>query len=386
MQRLRRVLAGLSGLPAQRVRPRLGTRKAIFRPYPQAIPNVYGISKAAGRAPCKASCPAGVNVQGYVALIAQGKFKEAYDVVRERCPLPAVCGRVCQHPCETKCNRNDIDEPVAARDLKRFAADYVYSHRDEVKDVAPVPQVQQKERIAVVGGGPAGLTAATDLRSKGYGVTIFDAMPLLGGMLRYGIPRYRLPGDVLDHEIQYLLDMGIQARTSTRVADPTRLKPRERRQASRPTGSGCSCAGEFDAVFVATGAWVSRKLGVPGEDAKDVWPGLTFLREVNAGENRRLDPRCWSSAAATWPWTPPAARAGCPVSPVVDLACLEKRDEMPAHSWEAGEALEEGVVFTSPVPPRSSARTGGSPGWRSAPARVSSTTSTASLPSSTTRR
>jgi len=120
-----------------------------------------------------------------------------------------------------------------------------------------------------VGGGPAGLTAATDLRSKGYGVTIFDAMPLLGGMLRYGIPRYRLPGDVLDHEIQYILDMGIEARTNTRVADPTQLlKPRS---AAKPA-PGAPAPGEFDAVFVATGAWVSRKLGVPGEDSKEVWP------------------------------------------------------------------------------------------------------------------
>ena len=316
----------------------LGTRKAIFRPYPQAIPNVFGISKAVGRAPCKASCPAGVNVQGYVALLAQGKVKEAYDVVRERCPLPAVCGRVCQHPCETKCNRNDIDEPVAARDLKRFAADYVYAHRAEIKDVPSTPQMQQKERIAVVGGGPAGLTAATDLRSKGYGVTIFDAMPLLGGMLRYGIPRYRLPGDVLDHEIQYILDMGIEARTSTRVADPTQLlkTARDCRQAQ---------AGEFDAVFVATGAWVSRKLGVPGEDSKEVWPGLTFLREVNAGRKPAIGPKVLVIGGGDVAMDAARCARRLPGVTSVDLACLEKREEMPAHSWEANEALEEGVVF-----------------------------------------
>ncbi len=318
----------------------LGTRKAIFRPYPQAIPNVYGISKAVGRAPCKASCPAGVNVQGYVALLAQGKVKEAYDVVRERCPLPAVCGRVCQHPCETKCNRNDIDEPVAARDLKRFAADYVYAHRNDLKDVPPVPQMQQKERIAVVGGGPAGLTAATDLRNKGYGVTIFDAMPLLGGMLRYGIPRYRLPGDVLDHEIQYLLDMGIEARTSTRVADPTQLlKPRA------TDGKPAAKPGEFDAVFVATGAWVSRKLGVPGEDSKEVWPGLTFLREVNAGRKPAIGPKVLVIGGGDVAMDAARCARRLPGVTSVDLACLEKREEMPAHSWEANEALEEGVVF-----------------------------------------
>jgi heterodisulfide reductase subunit A-like polyferredoxin len=320
----------------------LGTRKAVFRPYPQAIPNVYGISKAAGRAPCKASCPAGVNVQGYVALLAQGKIKEAYDVIRERCPLPAVCGRVCQHPCETECNRNDIDEPVAARDLKRFAADYVYAHRDECKDVPPVPQVQQKERIAVVGGGPAGLTAATDLRAKGYGVTIFDAMPLLGGMLRYGIPRYRLPDDVLDHEIQYILDTGIEARTSTRVADPSQLL-----KSGKPGAGNDNAAtqGEFDAVFVATGAWVSRKLGVPGEDAKGVWPGLSFLREVNAGQRPAIGPRVLVIGGGDVAMDAARCARRLPGVKSVDLACLEKRDEMPAHSWEAAEALEEGVAF-----------------------------------------
>jgi heterodisulfide reductase subunit A-like polyferredoxin len=321
----------------------LGTRKAIFRPYPQAIPNVYGISKAEGRAPCKASCPAGVNVQGYVALLAQGKIKEAYDVVRERCPLPAVCGRVCQHPCETKCNRNDIDEPVAARDLKRFAADYVYAHRDTVKDAPLTPQMQQKERIAVIGGGPAGLTAASDLRAKGYGVTIFDAMPALGGMLRYGIPRYRLPGDVLDHEIKYLLDSGIEAKTETRVADPTQLL-KSRAAAGKP-------AGEFDAVFVATGAWVSRKLGVPGEDAQGVWQGLSFLREVNAGGMPAIGPRVVVIGGGDVAMDVARCARRLHGVSTVDLACLEKREEMPAHAWEANEALEEGVVFHTSLGP-----------------------------------
>jgi len=321
----------------------LGTRKAIFRPYPQAIPNVFGISKAEGRAPCKASCPAGVNVQGYVALLAQGKIKEAYDVIRERCPVPAVCGRVCQHPCETKCNRNDIDEPVAARDLKRFAADYVYANRDTVKDVPLPPQMQQKERIAVIGGGPAGLTAASDLRTKGYGVTIFDAMPSLGGMLRYGIPRYRLPGDVLDHEIKYLLDMGIEAKTNTRVADPTQLL-----KSGAPAGKP---AGEFDAVFVAPGAWVSRKLGVPGEDAQGVWQGLSFLREVNAGGKPAIGKKVLVIGGGDVAMDVARCARRLPGVSQVDLACLEKREEMPAHAWEANEALEEGVVFHTSLGP-----------------------------------
>jgi ferredoxin len=123
----------------------LGTRKAVFRPYAQAIPNTYGISKAEGMAPCKAACPAGVNAQGYVALIAAGKFEEAYNLVQERCPLPAVCGRICQHPCEGQCNRKDLDEPVQVRDLKRFAADYVYAKRDK-KQPAPFKPVKIQKR------------------------------------------------------------------------------------------------------------------------------------------------------------------------------------------------------------------------------------------------
>jgi heterodisulfide reductase subunit A-like polyferredoxin len=171
---------------------RLGTRKAIFRPYPQAIPNVFGISKPAGRAPCKASCPAGVNAQGYVALIGAGKFKEAYELIRERCPLPAACGRVCQHPCQEKCNRAEIDEAVNVRDLKRFAADYIHANAEQYPPAKPAA-AKLDAKVAIVGAGPAGLTAASDLALLGYGVTLFEAQPQLGGMLRYGIPSYRLP-------------------------------------------------------------------------------------------------------------------------------------------------------------------------------------------------
>jgi heterodisulfide reductase subunit A-like polyferredoxin len=331
----------------------LGTRKAVFRPYPQAIPNVYSISKAAGRAPCKASCPAGVNVQGYVALIAQGKVKEAYDVIRERCPLPAACGRVCQHPCETKCNRNDLDAPVAARDLKRFAADYVYANRDKLKDTPRRPVPERQEKVAVIGGGPAGLTAAADLRTLGYPVTVFDANPLLGGMLRYGIPRYRLPGDFLDRDIQCLLDLGIKARTNTRIPDPAGLlKSRAAANAtSSPEAGKGRGQGEFDAVFVAVGAWTSRKLGVPGEDAKDVWPGLKFLHEVNSGARPKLGANVLVIGGGDVAMDAARCARRLPGIKSVHVACLERREEMPAHSWEADEALEEGVVFHNSLGP-----------------------------------
>jgi len=319
---------------------RMGTRKAIYRPYPQAIPNVYGISKSVGRSPCKANCPAGVNAQGYVALVAMGKFKEAYDLIRERCPLPAVCGRICQHPCEGTCNRSELDEPVAVRDLKRFVADYVHEHWDEYKD-APAPQApaQQKETIAVVGGGPAGLTTAADLRAKGYGVTLFESRPKLGGMLRYGIPKYRLPDDVLDRELQYLLDEGVQVKTGSRVENVKNLLRNK-----SGNGNGAK-GGEFDAVFVAIGASVSRKLGVPGEESAGVWPGLKFLDDVNSGKKPSLGASVVVIGGGDVAMDAARCARRMPGVKSVRLACLESRDEMPAHAWEAAEALEEGIEF-----------------------------------------
>jgi heterodisulfide reductase subunit A-like polyferredoxin len=312
---------------------RLGTRKAIFRPYPQAIPNVFGISKAAERAPCKASCPAGVNAQGYVALIGAGKFKEAYELIRERCPLPAACGRVCQHPCEDKCNRSEIDDAVSVRNLKRFAADYIHAN-PELYPPAKPRAARQDAKVAIVGGGPAGLTAAADLALAGYGVTLFEKQPYLGGMLRYGIPGYRLPKDVLDKEIQYILDLGVEARTGTSVADPASL-----------------IASGFQAVFAAPGAWISRKLGIVGEDAQGVWAGLDFLHAVNSGTTPTIGSNVVVIGGGDVAMDAARCARRIPGVKSVQVACLESRAEMPAHSWEAAEALEEGVVFHTSVGP-----------------------------------
>ncbi|MGO9097024.1 MAG: FAD-dependent oxidoreductase [Bryobacteraceae bacterium] len=306
---------------------RLGTRKAIFRPYPQAIPNVFGISKSEGPAPCKSSCPAGVNAQGYVALIAAGKFKEAYELIRERCPLPAACGRVCQHPCEDHCNRGEIDQAVAVRDLKRFAADYIEFNPDQYPPAKPADK-KLDAKVAIIGGGPAGLTAASDLALRGYGVTLFEVQPHLGGMLRYGIPSYRLPREVLDKEIQYILDLGVEAKTGTPAGDPKKL-----------------LEDGFKAVFAAPGAWVSRKLGIEGEDAAGVWAGLDFLRRVNSGETPAIGPKVVVIGGGDVAMDAARCALRLPGVELVQLACLESRAEMPAHSWEAAEALEEGVVF-----------------------------------------
>ena len=204
----------------------LSTRQAIHKRYPQAIPSAASISKAA-RPPCKLTCPAGCNGQGYVALISKGKHVEALDHIKRWIPLPAVLGRICHHPCEQECNRKDVDEPVAIAPLKRFAADFV---RQQKLNGAVPPEEKpvidpSKPKVAVVGAGPSGLTCAHDLVKLGYPVTIFEASAQPGGQLYSAIPAYRLPKDVLAADIEDIIDTGIELRLNT---------PR-RPRASRPS-------------------------------------------------------------------------------------------------------------------------------------------------------
>ena len=348
---------------------KLGTRKAIFRPYPQAIPNVFGISKAAGTAPCKSSCPAGVNAQGYVALVAAGKFQEAYALIRERCPFPAACGRVCQHPCEESCNRREIDQPVSVRDLKRFVADYIYANPEQYPSVK-APAAKLDARVAIIGGGPAGLTVAADLALRGYGVTVFEAQPHLGGMLRYGIPDYRLPEDILDRDIQHILDLGVEAKTGVRVADPKSLLKSRAAGGTSPAAQGGSSpaaqsdgpspaaqpdgspsTAQFDAVFVAPGAWLGSKMGIPGEDAQGVWEALDFLYKVNKGKAPAIGPKVVVIGGGDVAMDAARCARRLPGVESVEVAYRRSRQEMPAHPWEAAEAIEEGVTFRTDLGP-----------------------------------
>ncbi|MGA2499264.1 MAG: FAD-dependent oxidoreductase [Tepidisphaeraceae bacterium] len=341
---------------------RLGTRKAIFRPYPQAIPNVYGISKAAAPAPCRSACPAGVNAQGYVALIAAGKIKEAYDLIRKRCPLPSVCGRICHHPCQDHCNRIDLgDEPVAVRDLKRFAADYVHANRDSFPAEPAPAAAPRKEKVAIVGGGPAGLTAAHDLSAMGYSVTIFESRPFLGGMLRLGVPAYRLPREVLDYEIEQLVgtSVGSALRTSTppvRNADPAPEPPsRIEVRLNTKLGTDITIDGlrqqDFAATFVATGAHKSKTLSLPGDSAKGVVYGLDFLCKANLGESVPVGRKAVVMGGGNVAMD--AARAALRLGAAeVTVVYRRGRAEMPALPEEIQQAEEEGVRFellTNPI-------------------------------------
>jgi heterodisulfide reductase subunit A-like polyferredoxin len=315
-------------------------RKAIFRPYLQAIPNVFAISKAEGQAPCKVSCPAGVNVPGVTALLAAGKFTEAYDLIRRRCPIPASCGRVCLHPCQSSCNRNSIDEAVSFSNLERFIGDFIHENPELCPPFSPLTPLSD-EKIAVIGSGPAGLTAATDLALMGYGVTLFEVKPQLGGMLRYGIPGYRLPKSILDKDIQSIVDLGISVKTNTHVARPKDLLKANAHESD----------GGFNAVFVATGAWARAKLGIPGEDANGVVDVLDFLSAENEGHAPKIGPKVvviGGSDLAVY-----GARTALRIPGVesVHIACLESLSEMPAHSEQTAQALTEGVLFHNGLGP-----------------------------------
>ncbi|MDY6842820.1 MAG: NAD(P)-binding protein [Thermodesulfobacteriota bacterium] len=299
----------------------LKPRKAIYKRYPQAIPNAYAIEKL-GTSPCKIACPAHINVQGYVALIAQGKFTEALALIRKDNPLPAVCGRVCTHPCETECTRRDVDEPIAICYLKRFVAD------DE--KIPEIPDIQEKrsEKVAIVGSGPAGLSCANYLALAGYPVTIFESLPVAGGMLSVGIPQYRLPKNVLNKEIEYIKALGVEIKTNTKIGPELTLDDLK--------NDG------YKATFLSVGAHLSRKLGIEGEDLEGVVHGVDYLREVSLGKEFYLGERVvvigGGNVAIDSVRT--ALREG---SKEAFIVYRRSREEMPASETEIKEAEEEGV-------------------------------------------
>jgi len=239
----------------------LSVRKAAYKKYAQAIPGAFAIEKC-DKAPCRLACPAGLNVQGYVQMVREGKYKEALDIIMEDLPLPGVLGRICPHGCEDACRRCEVDDPVAIRDLKRLAADQFDPRQIEIARPAP-----RQERAAIIGSGPAGLSAAYHLARKGVLSTIYEALPQAGGMLRVGIPAHRLPRDILDQEIEVITNLGVEIKTNT------------------PLGPDLSVDDLFDhgfsAVYLALGAHKGFDLGIPGEKSRGVRQGVDFLREAN---------------------------------------------------------------------------------------------------------
>ena len=274
--------------------------------------------------PCVQACPAGIDVPGYLRFIARGENDKAYQLIMERAPLPGVLGRVCTHPCETACKRGEVNTPIAICAAKRYAADRAGDLSAWISATAP----DTGRKVAVIGAGPAGLTAAFYLRKKGHQVTVFEARPKPGGMLRYGIPRYRLPEDVLDKEINQLLSAGIQLKTQHKLGVDFKIAQ------LREEG--------FEAVFVGIGAQLSRRIELAGSDLHPVHWGVEFLTQVAEGRSIPMGEKVvvigGGNVAVDVALT--ALRLG---ARQVSLACLETRAEMPANPWEIEQARKEGV-------------------------------------------
>ncbi len=313
----------------------LGRRKAIYIPFPQAIPNKYTIDKR-GYPPCRFVCPAGVNAQGYVALISQGKFKEALEVIRRTMPFAGVCGRVCTHPCEKDCERGQFDEPVAIRSLKRFAADYEL--RVGRENAVPVEKTNEG-KVDFIGAGHAGLACAYDLIREGYEVTVFEALPQAGGLLRYGIPEYRLPKEIVDADVSYIQELGVEIKVNTPVKD-----------------LGEVFSQGYKAIFLGVGCQESMKLGIPNEETKGVIYALDFLRRANSGVKIELGNQVAviGGGSVAIDCARVALRLG---SKEVHLVCLESRDltskdRMLAQDSEIKEAEEEGLIIHTSLGPK----------------------------------
>jgi len=276
--------------------------------------------------PCKYACPAGIDVPRYIYLITQARHAEAAAVVREKAPFPAVLGHACARPCEKQCRSGEVNEPIAICALKRFVAD----GDKKLWKISAKKAPPTGKRVAIVGSGPAGLTAAYYLAKLGHSVSLFEAMPKLGGMMRYGVQEYRLPENVLDKDLEDLLDIGIDVKTNTPIEEGLTLKELR--------GRG------YDAVIVAIGLSKSRMLKVDGSNAPDVLGGLDFLRDVRLGKDVRVKERVLviggGNVAMDVALT--ALRLG---AKQVQVACLEKREEMPAFPWEIQQAVEEGITI-----------------------------------------
>jgi NADPH-dependent glutamate synthase beta subunit-like oxidoreductase len=263
----------------------LNLRKATYKRYAQAIPGAFAIQKT-DKAPCRLACPAGLNVQGYVQMVGEGKYKEALQIIMEDLPLPGVLGRICPHGCEDACRRCDVDQPVAIRDLKRLAADQFDPREIEIPRAA-----ERDERVAIIGSGPAGLSAAYQLARKGILSTIFEALPKAGGMLRVGIPDHRLPPEILDREIELITNMGVELKTNAPLGEDLTV------DALFEQG--------FKAVYLALGAHKGITLGVPGEQARGSARASIFCGKSTCPAVRRWASTWPSSAAAMWPSTWP---------------------------------------------------------------------------------
>lgn len=329
--------SALCGLGQTAPNPVLSTIRYFRKEYEEHIRNHRcnaAVCSAMFKSPCQHTCPIEMDIPAYIALIRAERFEDAYKVLLQTNPFPSVCGRVCDHKCQTKCRRGNMDESIAIKFLKRFITDS--AHRPKIEAVP----VTRKEKIAVIGGGPAGLTGARDLALRGYKVTIFEELPKPGGMLYWGIPSYRLPRNILDGEIDDIRALGVDIKLNTRVGKDITFAKLEK---------------EFDYIYLATGAHKSQKMGVKGEDLKNVYGGVEFLRDFNANEEKWLSGKSslgkkvvvigGGNSAID------AARVALRLGADVTILYRRLKQDMPAAQEEIKAAEEEGIKIDLLVAP-----------------------------------
>ena len=309
----------------------LFTWRTRSRPEPwQVWQSMVTDAPASPIAPCQEACPARTDAGRYVGLVAAGRYDDAYAVAAEVNPFPSVCGWICTAPCESACRRGTLDEPISIRTIKRFAVEH------GKLPAVPPPSTKRAERVAIVGGGPAGMSAAYYLARLGYGVSVMEAMPVPGGMMAIGIPEYRLPRTVLREEIDRIVGLGVELRLDTAMGRDFTLGDLEREG--------------FKAVFLATGASKSRRLGVPGDELRAVVPATRFLKEVNLGEHPRLSgpvvvvgggSTAMDAARSAW-------RSG---ADSVTVVYRRGRADMPAQEEEIEAAEREGITILAGLAP-----------------------------------
>jgi heterodisulfide reductase subunit A len=309
----------------------LGTRKAVYIPHQGAVPNKYTITKL-GEPPCRDACPAHINVQGYVALIRSGKYQESLDLIRDKCALPSICGYVCPHFCEQVCNRKEFDSSaVSIKELKRYVADFAleqgtFQNNEEIKK-----SIAKKtgKKVAIIGSGPAGLAAALNLAKRGHEVSIFEKLPIPGGMLAVGIPEFRLPRKVLEADIEFIKAHGVEIKTGVEFGKDITI------DSLKKDG--------FNATFLALGAHSSRKMDIPGEKLNGVIAGTDLLRAVALKEIVGITEDSKIAVIGGGNVAIDAARTAVRLGAEVTILYRRTKAEMPAYPEEIEEALDEGV-------------------------------------------
>jgi dihydroorotate dehydrogenase subfamily 1 len=283
-----------------------------------------------GTAPCRWECPINEDAQGYLDLIAEGKYDHALRLIKQNHPFPGVLGRCCHHPCEVECTRGDVDDPISIAGMKRFAAD----HGGQYLPETPEPADAQDERVAIVGAGPGGLTAAYRLALEGYRSTVFERLPVAGGMLSVGIPEYRLPRAVVEHEINEIEALGVEIRTGVSVGEDVTIDDLRE---------------DYDAILLAVGGHRQRKLGVPGENLEGVVDGVDLLREHALGDEPELAEHVVVIGGGDV--AVDSSRVAARLTDRVTLAYRRRFEDMPARRDEIEEALEEGVELVDQLQP-----------------------------------